>query len=152
MLSTAIAAEGSLRARPSATLSQLGEVLKEASRFHHDISVHSHDLSIDHESGALTLTTGVSHGPSSSWAQGPFSTSIRESGHRRLVLKDTALAQLAAKLNVPASYLRRCPPELLAQNINHWLQQDDNRELLLRCDGDQARAVLSPRYQRVDNI
>ncbi|MCA8938581.1 MAG: DUF932 domain-containing protein, partial [Planctomycetes bacterium] len=33
-----------------------------------------------------------------------------------------------------------------------WLRQDDNRELLLRCDGDQARAVLSPRYQRVDNI
>jgi hypothetical protein len=67
---------------------------------------------------------------------------------------------LAAKLRIPAAYLRLMRQEhpiLWDANVNGWLARDD-RKFLLRClRGDQggggvARAFLSDGYKRIDHL
>ena len=64
-----------------------------------------------------------------------------------------AHAQMASKLNLPKVYydrmLRQCP-DLLAQNINHWLSRSEDTSLIRTLRG-QMRAVLSNRYRIVDH-
>ena len=67
-------------------------------------------------------------------------------------LQPQAQLLLANKVRVPNSYLSRCPAPLAADNLNHWLERLGDRRLLLRMEGDQVRAVLSPRYQPVDHL
>lgn len=67
-------------------------------------------------------------------------------------LQDQALTLLGTKLGVPANYLRKCPEDLRAKNVNHWLRRMDNKDLFVRFDGDEIRAVLSTRYQPVSNL
>lgn len=50
-------------------------------------------------------------------------------------LRDTAQAAVASRLGVPIAYLKKCPPELQAYNLNHWLEREPNDELVLRFDG-----------------
>ncbi len=69
---------------------------------------------------------------------------------------------LAAKLAIPAGYLRRLRqqrPDLYDANVNGWLHDpDESRSFLVRCfrgDGDGpgiARAVMSDRYGIIDNL
>lgn len=68
---------------------------------------------------------------------------------------------IAAKLGIPVGYLRRMretAPTLYAQNINGWLAHPENarRSFLVRGiqseTGGIIRAVLSDRYQIVDNL
>ena len=72
-------------------------------------------------------------------------------GGERMGLQAQALDQVAARLRVPANYLRRCPPELVARNLNHWLEREDGK-VLVRVDGDEVRAVLSERYRPVSHV
>lgn len=68
-------------------------------------------------------------------------------------LNDTAHTQLAARLEIPIRYYRRCldeVPELLAINVNHWLAQEREPRLVRTLDG-RVRAYLSARYKRMDN-
>lgn len=61
--------------------------------------------------------------------------------------------QLAAYTKIPFNYLGRMSeeaPELFADNLNYWFQRD-KRNRMIRTIGDQVRAVLSPRYRRLDN-
>ena len=69
----------------------------------------------------------------------------------RYELEGQALDQVAARLHVPANYLRRCPPELVAQNLNHWLEREQGR-VLVRFDGNRVRALLSERYQPLSHL
>jgi len=39
---------------------------------------------------------------------------------------------------VPISYLTRCPPDLRAINLNHWLRKEGGRNFFLRFDGWSA--------------
>jgi hypothetical protein len=48
--------------------------------------------------------------------------------------------------------LLREAPELLATNVNHWLQADEKRRRLLRFDGLDVRAFLSDRFRIIDNF
>lgn len=61
--------------------------------------------------------------------------------------------QMADKLGIPGKYYDRMAteaPELLCENVNHWLQVDvDNR--MVRTLGGKARAFLSDRYRPMDN-
>ena len=66
-------------------------------------------------------------------------------------LQPRALDQLAARLKVPASYLRRCPTDLQAHNLNRWLGQLHST-VLVRFDSQSVRALLSDRYQPVSNL
>lgn len=90
------------------------------------------------------------------------SLNMLPTGQFRLETKDEELlmpatgyahGQMASKLNMPKVYydrmLRDCP-NLLAQNVNHWLGESEDTSLIRGLRG-QLRAVLSDRYRIVDN-
>ncbi|MBE7491700.1 MAG: DUF932 domain-containing protein [Planctomycetes bacterium] len=120
----------SLRSQPDSGLAQLEEVLEQRAASYHDVKASKDELLVDSNTGALI------HRPTG----------------REFTLSELALAQLGGKLRVPTAYLLRCPPDLLATNVNHWLGVAGARNFLLRCDGNRVRAVLSERYAPVDNL
>lgn len=64
-----------------------------------------------------------------------------------------ARRQLAEKLGIPFTYFERMrtqQPGLLDDNVNTWLQSQDEQRMLRTLDGE-VRAVLSDRYRRLDN-
>jgi hypothetical protein len=58
------------------------------------------------------------------------------------------------RLRVPHSYLIRCPSELQADNLNHWIREErEKRETLFcRFDGSKLRAVFTDRYTAIDHM
>ena len=66
--------------------------------------------------------------------------------------------QVASALGIPAKYydiMQSQKPELLAQNVNAWLSDRENSYMLRTMDygvGRVARALLSDRYRRIDNM
>jgi hypothetical protein len=71
---------------------------------------------------------------------------------------DWALGQLASKTGVPVRYLRNCPPDLQAINVNHWLQKfdkDKHNNWLVRTQTGESngivRGLLSERYSPFDD-
>lgn len=71
-------------------------------------------------------------------------------------LQDQALTTLANRIGVQGGYLRRCEGDLLdlrAENVNRWLERlPQDRELLVRLDGSECRALLSTSYVPVSNL
>jgi hypothetical protein len=64
-----------------------------------------------------------------------------------------AHGQMASKLSIPKVYYDRMlhnSPQLLADNVNHWLGGSDDTSLVRSLRG-RMRAVLSDRYRIVDN-
>ena len=82
---------------------------------------------------------------------------LDESGTDRVEPLDilpTAHRQMSAYLNIPWKYYDRMCQEnigLLAQNVNTWLQKGPEQRMIRTIDG-RARAFLSNRYRRIDNI
>ena len=69
-------------------------------------------------------------------------------------INDIAHRQLGTYLKIPAAYYDRMLsdyPDLLAQNINGWLQQNEPQQRMLRTLGGTMRAFLSERYRMIDN-
>jgi len=66
--------------------------------------------------------------------------------------------QVGAALNIPAKYydlMKSRKPELLAENVNSWLSERDQAYMIRSMDygyGRVARAFLSDRYRRIDNL
>lgn len=67
-------------------------------------------------------------------------------------MRPIAQQSIANRLGIPIQYLRRCPPDVQAYNMNHWIKEERNTELFLRFDGEEIRAVFTPRYQPIDNF
>ena len=74
------------------------------------------------------------------------------------VLTDHSLNQLCGKLEIGTQYLRKCLPvsqELVAHNLNFWINNSKKKELMLRTYDtapiNEARAICSNRYKRIDN-
>lgn len=67
-------------------------------------------------------------------------------------LQPIAQQEIANRLGIPLSYLRKCPSDIQAQNLNYWLSQEKNNEFFVRFNGDEVRAVFTPRYRPVDNL
>ena len=66
----------------------------------------------------------------------------------------TAHRQMGGYLNIPWKYYDRMLQEnigLLAQNVNGWLQRTADERMIRTIDG-RARAFLSNRYRRIDNL
>ena len=62
--------------------------------------------------------------------------------------------QVASSLNIPARYydlMQREKPALLAANVNTWFSDRDQSYMVRSLDGT-ARALLSDRYRRIDNL
>ncbi len=71
-----------------------------------------------------------------------------------LEVNQIAHRQFGTHLKIPAAYYDRMLtsyPELLAQNVNAWLQKEPSKRML-RTMGGTARAFLSNRYRRIDNL
>ena len=70
----------------------------------------------------------------------------------RFPLRNHAQQGFSYRLGIPHQYLKKCPSEVQAYNLNHWIQKEKNEELFLRFDGNEVRAVFTPRYKPVDNF
>jgi hypothetical protein len=66
--------------------------------------------------------------------------------------KPLAQQSIACRLGIPIHYLRRCPEEVQAYNLNHWIEKEKNEELFFRFDGEEVRAIFTPKYKPVDNF
>jgi hypothetical protein len=77
---------------------------------------------------------------------------MRISGKEVEVLP-SAQRLFANRLRVPHSYLVRCPSDLQADNLNHWIREErEKRETLFcRFDGSKLRAVFTDKYCAMDH-
>jgi hypothetical protein len=67
---------------------------------------------------------------------------------------DTVHRQLAQATGIHGQYYRKMAqeaPELIAVNVNHWLQRQGNRTHVLRTLGTTARAFLGGGYEIIDH-
>ena len=66
--------------------------------------------------------------------------------------------QVASALGIPVKYydaMQKQKPGLLADNVNAWFSDKDNSYMVRTLDygsGQVARALLSDRYRRIDNL
>ena len=67
-------------------------------------------------------------------------------------LRTIAQKSVAYRLAIPFEYLRRYPQEIQAYNLNFWIKHEKNEQLFFRFDGQDVRAVFTPRYKPVDNF
>jgi len=75
--------------------------------------------------------------------------SISDEPHR---LKPIAQQSISNRLGIPFHYLRKCPSDIQRLNLNHWLRYERNEELFFRFNGDDVRAIFTPRYIPTDNV
>lgn len=118
---------GRLNVRPDPKLGELRERLVGLGRDQRDVVVSTRELAMAPVDGALMV-----------------------GGNERYTLREHAFGQIAAKLQIPAHYLRRCEPDLRARNVNRWLREAD-RDVMLRLEGDEVRAVLSGSYRVINH-
>lgn len=70
-------------------------------------------------------------------------------------VNNLAHRQIGDHVGVPAKYYDRMlteAPQLLARNVNHWLQNEDNAARLVRTLDGNVRAFLSDKYRPLENI
>lgn len=77
--------------------------------------------------------------------------SVCISGEGTYPLRHIAQQSVAYRLGIPIQYLRKCPAEVQAFNMNHWIKHEKNKNLFFRFDGDEVRAIFTPRYIPIDN-
>ena len=68
------------------------------------------------------------------------------------LLKPIAQRSFSNRLGIPFQYLRKCPEDIQALNLNHWIKKEKNDQLLFRFDGQDVRPVFTPKYIPVDNF
>ena len=76
---------------------------------------------------------------------------IRISGEPH-ALRPIAQRSISNRLGIPYPYLRKCPADIQATNLNHWITEEKNEQLFARFDGDDVRALFTPKYTPVDNF
>jgi len=67
-------------------------------------------------------------------------------------LKPIAQQHISNRLGVPASYLKKCPPDIQAMNLNYWLEHEKNEELFFRLDGSSIRQIFTKKFFPVDHF
>lgn len=84
-----------------------------------------------------------------------YELSIVGDGLTRVVgVNDVAHRQIGTNLGIPAKYaekMRTEYPELLTTNVNGWFSKTPQTRMLRTLD-ETARAFLSERYRRIDNL
>lgn len=65
-----------------------------------------------------------------------------------------AFSQLCTKLAIPTAYMKKCIEsgysELVAENVNNWLQEYSSKHLLMRKYDEVVRGILSNKYAICD--
>ena len=115
-------------------------------KFWDDI-IEAERVRMDPSSGYLMIRPGTQAYPESAF--GHLKQRVFE--ERQVRLQAQALEQIAVRLRIPTTYLLRCPNQLQAQNVNHWLEGLGRRLLFLRFDGEELRALLTPSYVPISN-
>jgi hypothetical protein len=68
-------------------------------------------------------------------------------------MRPIAQQSISYRCGIPIQYLRKCPSEVQAYNLNYWIKQEKNNdELFFRFDGKDVRAIFTPKYQPLDNF
>jgi hypothetical protein len=67
-------------------------------------------------------------------------------------MKTIAQREISNRLGIPFQYLSKCPADIQAVNLNHWIKEERNEELFFRFDGNDVRAIFTPKYIPVDNF
>ncbi len=67
-------------------------------------------------------------------------------------LREIAQRSISYRLGIPYQYLRKCPPDIQALNMNYWIDHEKNDQLFFRYDGEDVRAIFTPKYKPVDNF
>lgn len=67
-------------------------------------------------------------------------------------MRSIAQQSIAYRLGIPIQYLKKCPSEIQAYNMNHWIKKEKNEKLFLRFDQSDVRAIFTPRYKPIDNF
>ena len=67
-------------------------------------------------------------------------------------VRPVAQRSISKRLGIPYPYLRRCPPDVQALNLNHWVTKEKNDKLLFKFDGQDVRALFTTKYIPVDNF
>ena len=73
-------------------------------------------------------------------------------GDERHTLRTVAQRSIAWRLGIPYNYLAKCPVDLQAEQMNHWIKHEKREQLFVRFDGQELRAIFTPRYKPVDNF
>jgi hypothetical protein len=113
------------------TLSEVAAEIERQAQTKHDYIADTRQLRLDDDGHTLALD-----------------------GHGIFETKDLALTQIGAHAGIPVPYMRRMQteaPALLARNVNHWFQAKPAQRMVRTLDGG-ARAFLSSRYARIDNL
>lgn len=84
---------------------------------------------------------------------------VEVKGHGLLRMSELAFYQLCMRLKVPPDYMMKCPLELRNANLSYWVEQHEDRKVLLRTrdrenNGTRGvlRAVLPHTYEPIDNL
>ena len=67
-------------------------------------------------------------------------------------LREIAQRSISYRLGIPYQYLSKCPPDIQAMNMNYWIEHEKNSQLFFRYDGNDVRAIFTPKYKPVDNF
>jgi hypothetical protein len=67
-------------------------------------------------------------------------------------MRKIAQKSMCWRLSIPHEYLKRCPAEIQAYNLNFWIQHEKNEQLFFRFDGQDVRAIFTKKYKPVDNF
>ena len=67
-------------------------------------------------------------------------------------LREIAQRSISYRLGIPFQYLKKCPPDVQAMNMNYWIEHEKNDQLFFRYSGDAVRAIFTPKYKPVDNF
>ncbi len=74
-------------------------------------------------------------------------------GYNEHTLRPVAQRSIAWRLGIPYNYLAKCPQELQAEQMNHWIKHEKREKLFIRFDGqEEIRAIFTTRYKPVDNF
>lgn len=109
------------------TLGKVFDSVHEMSKNHHDELINVRELSFE----SLDTIT------------------ISNETHR---MKPMAQMSISSRLGIPFHYLKKCPPDIQRLNLNHWLRHERNEQLFFRFNGDDVRAIFTPRYIPTDNL
>jgi len=67
-------------------------------------------------------------------------------------VRTVAQRAISNRLGIPYQYLKKCPEDIQAGNLNYWIDHEKNSELFFRFDEDDVRAIFTTKYVPVDNF
>jgi len=73
-------------------------------------------------------------------------------GSEKHEMRGMAQRSFCYRLGTPHQYLRKCPVELQAENLNHFIKKEKNENLFFRFNGNDVRSLFTEKYVPIDNF